>query len=140
MKKCKFCNIIKYKNDYVIFENKNTIAILDNKPLSKGHLLIIPKKHYESLLDVPASVFVELFKTAYKISLKVCKILNADSVNIALNSGYNAGQSVNHFHIHVLPRYHNDKMQIIVVNKNSKIYKKNLSKIYNILTQAKLSL
>jgi len=139
MKGCRFCSLAGTKDNYIIFENNDTIAVLDNKPLSRGHFLVIPKTHRDNLSDMPKAEFLELVGIVNELSLKVCKILNADGVNIAINSGLAAGQQVDHLHVHVIPRYRGDNLLIGAVNRNVENDIKNLLDTYKLVSAFKPS-
>lgn len=83
-------------------------VILDAGPATKGHALILPKEHYRNLYDLPEETAVEVIKMAKKTALKMKDRLGCDGVNIVQNNEEAAGQTVFHFHMHVIPRYQED--------------------------------
>lgn len=100
---CVFCQIAQGKKPcYKIYEDKNFVAFLDTKPLRKGHALIIPKKHYVWVYDVPN--FGEYFEFIKKIMLAQLKAFNADSVSIGT-----VGHDIDHAHVHAIPRSKGDR-------------------------------
>ncbi len=102
---CIFCKIVEGKIPALkIYENDYVLAFLDIGPLSFGHTLVIPKKHYERLDQIPADEFAELAKVLPKISKAVVTAMNAEGYNILQNNGRVAGQVVPHIHIHIIPR------------------------------------
>lgn len=106
---CIFCDIIsKKENAEIVFENDKVLALLDINPINYGHTLVIPKKHYENFLTVDPEEFGELFKSAQFLAGTVKRSLNADGFNIVSNNGISAGQSVFHYHLHIIPRFEND--------------------------------
>ncbi len=106
---CIFCKIVnKEIPSKKIYEDKKVIAFLDINPISKGHTLIIPKKHSENIFDIGESELKGIISTSKKISILLKNKLNADGVNILHASGKEAQQSVFHFHIHIIPRYKDD--------------------------------
>ena len=110
---CVFCDIISGKIPcFKVYESDNVLAFLDISQATKGHTLIIPKKHYESIFDLDDTVAKEIITVAKKIALLMKKNLNIDSVNLLNNSGKTAGQEVNHFHLHVIPRYSSNDVNI----------------------------
>lgn len=113
MTDCVFCKIIKgeIKQDK-IYEDKDTIVILDIRPASKkgGHCLVMPKKHYELFSDVPEKELCETVKTLKKTVSALMKF--GEGVNILQNNKRVAGQYVNHVHFHVIPRFTNDSITI----------------------------
>ena len=109
MKECPFCNIEKLINsDRIVYQDSTWIAIYDNYPVSKGHVLLIPKRHCTSYFDLN---FIELESVSVTIGI-IKKLLdkkfNPDGYNIGINCGEAAGQTVMHCHIHIIPRYNGD--------------------------------
>ena len=111
MNDCVFCKIIKKEiPSQIIFENKNALAFLDINPSTKGHTLIVPKKHYAHLTNMPKKdleSFMESLQT-------VAKAIEAygEGFNLLQNNGKAAGQLVEHVHFHLVPRRKNDGVQI----------------------------
>jgi len=109
---CIFCKIVKGEIPcQKIYENDKVFAFLDIMPVHKGHTLIIPKEHHETLLDMPDDILAEVTKTAKKIAKAVVKAAGADGFNIGQNNGEAAGQAVFHFHLHVIPRFNGDGLK-----------------------------
>jgi len=109
MEDCIFCDIEKaIDEDRIIYQDSTWIAILDNYPVSKGHVLLIPKRHCASYFDLN---FIELESVSVTIGI-IKKLLdkkfNPDGYNIGMNCGEAAGQTVMHCHIHIIPRYNGD--------------------------------
>ena len=106
---CVFCDIAsKISEAEIIFENEKVIAFLDINPVNYGHALVIPKKHFDNFLTIPNDELSELTKITQYIAGSVKRALEADGFNIISNNGSSAGQSVFHFHYHIIPRYEND--------------------------------
>lgn len=109
MENCTFCKIInKELPAEVVFEDTETMAILDINPVNPGHLLVIPKTHHEDLLATPDELVGKLFANAKKLALPMMEASEATAFNIGVNNGHDAGQAVAHLHIHVMPRHHAD--------------------------------
>lgn len=111
MEDCIFCKIAKGDIPCAkLYEDKDVIAFLDIAPAVKkgGHTLIIPKKHYEFITEMPDELIAKAMSAAKRISCAIMK--EADGVNILLNNGRAAGQYVNHVHFHIVPRYKDDKI------------------------------
>ena len=103
---CVFCDIIKGDiPSYKVYEDENYLAILDISQVTFGHTLVMPKKHYETILDMKDDEAGELMKVANKVAKKIIKNLNATGCNMIVNTGEVAGQSVKHAHLHIVPRY-----------------------------------
>lgn len=106
---CIFCKIANGEiPSRTIEENDMFRVVLDVGPATRGHALILPKEHYRNLYDLPEEMAAEAVKMAKKVALKMKEKLNCDGVNIVQNNEEPAGQTVFHFHMHVIPRYTND--------------------------------
>lgn len=88
-----------------VYEDDDVLAILDISQTTRGHTLVMPKKHYSSFLDCPAETMTKVMLIAQRIGQAEVSILGAKGVNILANCGEAAGQTVPHFHVHVIPRY-----------------------------------
>lgn len=103
-KDCVFCKIIKGEIDAdKVVDEENFIVINDANPVAEGHCLIIPKKHYETILDMPSSLGTELVDIAKKNGLRLVKEKLADGFKLVNNNYPAAGQVVPHFHLHIIP-------------------------------------
>lgn len=106
---CIFCEIVEKSSEAeIVFENETFIAFLDINPVNYGHTLVIPKKHFDNFLTIPAEDLVAMTKLTQYLAGVVKRALKADGFNIISNNGNSAGQSVFHFHYHIIPRYDND--------------------------------
>lgn len=88
-----------------LYEDENFVVIMDLSPATKGHSLVIPKEHFANLYEIPAELAGEAMKVAQKMAVKMVAALGADGFNIVQNNGEVAGQTVFHFHMHLIPRY-----------------------------------
>ncbi len=103
---CIFCKIINNEiPSKKIYEDEKVIAILDISQATQGHTLVIPKKHYTDIFDIEEDVLTHVTKITKVIAKHYEKTINLTDVNILNNSGPIAGQTVNHFHMHIIPRY-----------------------------------
>ena len=129
--KCLFCKIAKGEIPCEkIWENGEILAFLDISPTTDGHTLIIPKKHYENIFDIPEEILKECFAETKKISLLLKNKLGAEGINLINNNDRTGQQEIFHYHIHVIPRYSGDKFKIISENKTkNKELKKTADKI-----------
>jgi histidine triad (HIT) family protein len=113
MNECIFCKIInKEIPSDIIYEDINTIAILDIKPVNPGHTLIIPKEHSETILDTKEETLKELITITKKITPAILKATNTKAFNININNNKIAGQEVPHLHFHIIPRKENDNLKL----------------------------
>jgi histidine triad (HIT) family protein len=117
---CIFCKIIEGEiPSYKVFENEYVLAFLDITQGTKGHTLIIPKKHVKNVYDLDEETIVEVFKVVPNIANAIKKAFNPIGLNI-VNNNDKPLQSVFHFHIHLIPRYEEDGMVLSTVNNYGK--------------------
>ncbi len=102
-----------------LYEDDNFVVIMDLSPASKGHSLIIPKEHYANIYEMPEELCAEAMKIAKKMAVKMTDALQADGFNIIQNNNEVAGQTVFHFHMHLIPRYKDDENCIIMKSGSS---------------------
>lgn len=113
MEECIFCKIIRGEIPALkVHEDEKTIAILDINPANYGHVLVIPKKHSANIYDIPVEDLKAVIAVAKEMAMKQKENLAAEGVNIIQNNGKIAGQIVEHFHLHVIPRFQGDKVYI----------------------------
>ncbi|SFC83301.1 HIT family protein [Butyrivibrio sp. YAB3001] len=111
---CIFCKIANGEiPSNTIFENDEFRVILDNGPATKGHALVLPKKHYADLFEIPEETVANAAIVAKKVAQNIKEKLNCDGLNLVQNNGATAGQTVMHFHLHIIPRYENDGQHIL---------------------------
>ena len=107
---CIFCKIADREiPSRIIFENDLNLAFLDISPISKGHTIVIPKNHYPNLEDIPNYELSELHKDVKILATNIHKKLKIDAYNILQNNFPAAGQVIEHFHVHIIPRNFDDK-------------------------------
>ncbi len=121
-KDCLFCKIIKKEvPSFILYEDDNLIVILDAYPDADGHTLIIPKKHYEDILNIDNETLIKIFDKAREITTKLMKKLGKDAITFVIN--YGEAQVIKHFHLHLIPNY---------IKKEHKLSKE---EVYKILTE-----
>jgi histidine triad (HIT) family protein len=107
---CAFCAIASGEADaHVVFEDSDTLAFLDNRPLFPGHSLLIPREHFETIWDLPDDLLATLFENARLLSQAVRDAMGAEGAFVAANNV--VSQSVPHFHVHVVPRNRKDGLR-----------------------------
>ena len=107
---CLFCRIVSGEVPAVIvYEDDNSIAFLDHRPLFPGHTLLVPRQHVETLGDLPVKLVAPYFETAQLLSLAVESAMDAEGTFVALNN--RVSQSVPHLHVHVVPRRRKDGLK-----------------------------
>ena len=110
---CIFCKIIEKKlPSYKIYEDEYSYAMLDISNDANGHILVIPKKHYENILDCDETTLKQLSLTVQRIAKHLVEDCGFDGVNILNANGKSAEQSVFHFHIHIIPRKEGDEIKV----------------------------
>ena len=110
---CIFCKIANGEIPAAtLYEDDDFRVILDLGPASKGHALILPKEHYANLYELPDELAAKVLVLAKKMVTALTDILGCDGYNVVQNNGAVAGQTVFHFHMHLIPRYKNDTVTI----------------------------
>lgn len=113
IKDCVFCEITKGDiPSYKIYEDKDIFVFLDINPVSAGHALIVPKKHFLNLEDTPDEIVGKMMAAAKKVSHVLKGVVGCGGFNLGLNSGRVAGQAIDHIHLHIMPRYKNDGLKL----------------------------
>lgn len=106
---CVFCSIINKKSTAAyVFENDDFIAFMDKYPINKGHTLVLPKEHYQTIFDMPMNDIGKLFSLSSHIAKAVIKAVDAAGFTLGQNNGEAANQIVPHVHVHIVPRFNND--------------------------------
>lgn len=122
MEDCLFCKIINKEIDSdIVYENDDFLVIMDKFPDSPGHILIIPKKHISTLMDIDDETYIKTNKIIKEMVKLVTNKLNCDGVTVSIN--YGSSQYIKHYHIHIIPKY-NKKIDL----SKEEIYKKLIEK------------
>jgi len=107
---CSFCAVIaEAQSARVVYEDEHSLAFLDHRPLFPGHCLLVPREHYETLVDLPPELIGPFFATAQLLSRAVETAMKADGSLVAINN--RVSQSVPHLHVHVVPRRKKDGLR-----------------------------
>ena len=110
---CIFCKIANGEiPSATLYEDDEFRVILDLNPAAKGHSLVLPKEHYANLFEIPEDVLGRAAAVAKKVSGKLFTALHATGLNLVQNNGRSAGQTVFHFHLHMIPRYDDDNVKV----------------------------
>ena len=110
---CIFCQISQHEIPAnIIYEDSNFIAILDISQATKGHTLVMPKVHFDNLLEVPAEISNQLLEVTNSVASLLILKLSVLGCNILSNINEVAGQTIRHCHIHIIPRYQDDDLEI----------------------------
>lgn len=103
---CIFCRIANGNiPSNTLYEDDNFRVILDLSPATKGHALLLPKEHADNLYELSDAVAAQVMATVRNIAVRMKEKLHCDGINLVQNNGEAAGQTVNHFHMHIIPRY-----------------------------------
>jgi len=109
MENCIFCKIASGEiPSATLYEDEDFRVILDLGPATKGHSLILPKKHAANISEMPDELLGRAMSVAKKVAIAMKEGLSCDGVNVVQNNGEAAGQTVFHFHMHIIPRYKGD--------------------------------
>ncbi len=110
---CIFCKIVSGDIPcFKLFEDSHTLAFMDINPANPGHVLAVPKEHWEDVYAIPDSLIAATAQTAKRIAEAANKALHPDGINLVQANGPGAAQSVFHFHLHVLPRVKDDALKL----------------------------
>lgn len=110
MDNCIFCKLANGIFDSAtLYEDEDFRVIMDLGPAARGHALILPKEHYANIYEIPEELAVKAMKLAKKMAGVMTRALECDGLNVVQNNGEAAGQTVFHFHVHLIPRYADDE-------------------------------
>lgn len=113
MEECIFCKIVDGRIPAAkVYEDSKVVGFLDIMPANKGHCLIVPKKHAQTLIDMGDDDLPATMKAAKKVARALSLSFGNGSFNLVMNNGKDAGQIVNHAHIHLIPRFQKDRLRI----------------------------
>jgi len=113
MDSCIFCKIIRGEiPSSTIYEDENVKVILDISPAAKGHAILLLKEHVANVFELPAELAGKVFAVVPKVATAIKEELGCDGMNILQNNGVEAGQTVFHLHIHFVPRWKDDSVNI----------------------------
>ena len=123
MENCIFCKIAKKEiPGKIIYEDDICLAFLDLSQTTDGHTLVIPKMHYKNILEVDDDILAHMLKITKKLANIIITNLDAKGINILTNANEIAGQTVMHFHIHIIPRYdQTDKIEINFTDRSNDV-------------------
>lgn len=110
---CIFCKIAKGEiPSATVYETSDFKVILDVAPANKGHVLIITKEHFDNIFEIDAETAAKLFSLATVVARAIKDEIGCEGLNVVQNNGEVAGQTVNHFHLHLIPRFKDDDVNI----------------------------
>ena len=133
MEECVFCDIANGKESAgIIYQDSTCLVILDKFPITRGHMLVISKEHYNDILAAPDDVAMHMFLITKKFSKRAIERLGAAGINIGSNIGAPAGQLIWHAHIHIIPRYPNMKRNFDF-GRHGEIAKEDIAELVKLL-------
>ncbi len=101
---CVFCQIIRKQSPAnIVYEDEQVVAFLSHRPVNVGHTLVVPKKHYENIYEIPEDKTAYLFRVVKRVASAVRDTVDAEGIRIVQNNGEAAGQVVFHLHVHIIP-------------------------------------
>jgi histidine triad (HIT) family protein len=110
---CTFCDLIRGAGEVsVCYEDGAAVAFMDIQPVNAGHVLVVPREHYDSLFDVPPELGDHLFHVTMRLVGAVRRVTGCEDLNIVVSSGAAAGQDVFHHHVHIIPRREGDGFEV----------------------------
>lgn len=123
MENCIFCKIAnKEIPGKIVYEDDLCLAFLDLSQTTNGHTLVVPKTHYQNILDVDKEVLSHLIKVTKKLTNQIITNLDAKGANVLTNANEVVGQTVMHFHIHIIPRYNEtDQIKIDFTDRSQEV-------------------
>jgi histidine triad (HIT) family protein len=132
---CRFCQIVAGEvAAYIVFEDAISVAFLDNRPLFAGHVLLIPKHHYETFADLPEKLIGPFFLNAQTLARAVEQGMQAEGTFVAMNN--RVSQSVPHLHVHVVPRRKKDGLKGFFWPRQSQLTDEQMKQAQAALQQA----
>jgi histidine triad (HIT) family protein len=103
---CTFCKIARKEAPAsTVYEDEEVIAFMSIQPINVGHTLVVPKKHYENIYEIPEEEVAHLYRVVKKLAYAVKKAVDAEGIRIVQNNGEAAGQVIFHMHVHIIPMY-----------------------------------
>ncbi len=109
MARCPFCEISSGEAPAsIVYQDAAVMAFMDLRPANAGHVLVIPRKHWETIHEIPDSTLVDIFRVAKRVAGAVKEAVSAEGINVVQSNGRAAYQMVNHLHVHVIPRFQGD--------------------------------
>ena len=110
---CTFCDIVRGAAEVsIVYEDAQALAFLDIQPVNTGHVLVVPKTHYETLVDVPRDIGRHIYEVAMRLVPVIQDVAGTPDINMVVSSGKAAGQDVFHYHMHLIPRKADDGFDV----------------------------
>jgi histidine triad (HIT) family protein len=127
---CIFCQIIRKEAPAsMVYEDEQVAAFLSNRPVNTGHTLVVPKKHYADIYEIPEEEAAYLFKITKRIAQAVKEATDIESLRIVQNNGKDAGQVIIHLHVHIIPMKPQDQFRHEISFRRLELLEKDAEKI-----------
>lgn len=127
---CIFCKIVqKEASSSIVYEDEKVIAFMSIQPINVGHTLVVPKKHYENIYEIPEDEVAYLYRIVKKLSHAVRKAIKAEGIRIVQNNGEAAGQVIFHLHVHIIPMRKDRQWAHYPENRDAEALKDDAQKI-----------
>ena len=109
--RCPFCNIASGKAPVsIVYKDANVMVFMDTHPASIGHTLVVPLEHWETIYDIPENILAEIFSIVKRVSIALLKAFEVEGIIVLQLNGKAAGQTVMHFHVHIIPRFRSNSI------------------------------
>lgn len=136
MEECLFCKIIRKEIPaQFVFEDEQSVAVLDVNPRAPGHTMVLPRAHAENILELENASIGPVFKTVKRVMAALRRAFGPDGFSIGINHGRAAGQAIDHLHVHIIPRWNDDgghSIHSLVTNIPRESLEEIRSKIINV--------
>lgn len=127
---CVFCRMaIRESNPVIVWEDEEIMAIMDLYPASPGHVLVLPKRHIENIYEMPEHIGALMMRATIAVAQALKRQLRPDGLNLIQANGTAAGQTISHFHLHIVPRYRDDGITLRFGHGNRPEANDNLERI-----------
>jgi histidine triad (HIT) family protein len=131
---CILCGISSHKaKSHILYESEQVIAVLDLYPATRGHTLILPKYHIPTICGMPLDTGMEIMKTAIDLAKAIKLALHPEGLNLIQANGVAGGQTIDHFHLHIVPRYGNDGVVLRFGHGSQSANSEELAKVASII-------
>ena len=110
---CLFCSLASHHTEAaIVYEDPTVLAVMDLYPATKGHAMVFPKRHVEDIYSMPEDLASRIMAIAIDVAKSIRLAMSPDGLNLVQANGSAAGQTNRHFHLHVIPRYHGDRVNL----------------------------
>lgn len=136
-KNCPFCRMAKHELPaIVVYEDNDILAIMDLYPATPGHVLVLPKEHIENIYEMTTDLGSRIMDTAIAVSKAIKQKLSPDGLNLIQSNELAAGQTISHFHLHIVPRHNGDAVNLRFGHGNIPAQINDLAKAASLINSA----